>query len=292
MNIFIMALLILGGLLIVAGSTGLPSLREKRLLGRVGKSPHGFDFEKTIVMPLANRIGSLIRLSAYNRERLEAELAAAGFQMTPEAYTARAFVVSGIYMIVALLLIITGFVPFRIVGGLLFIAAIIQYFRIKNEVGDRLRHKREAIGEEAPQFMRTITQSLLYTRDILGIVDKYRLTAGPQLRAELDILVTDMKTGNHEQALLAFARRVQIDYVTTFVTGLVSQSKGIDQTEFLRSTENEMKRLSIEKMKAEAFKKPEKLRTAQFILLVNLVAAWLIAIGLQIFTQFANLQNF
>lgn len=111
--------------------------------------------------------------------------------------------------------------------------------------------------------------------------DKYRAVAGDGLRYELDRLVTAMKAGNHEQALTDFADRIQIDYLTTFVSGLVSQSKGIDQKMFLRMTEEEIKKISVERIKQKAFKKPEKLRLSQAMLVIGVLALIFTTLGIQ-----------
>lgn len=174
-------------------------------------------------------------------------------------------------------------------GIAFFVGSVVTYFKIRNEAQDRVWTKQEAIAGELPQFMRSVTQSLLYSRDLLAIIDKYRLVSGPELRGELDILVTDMQTGNQAEALTSFEKRLHIDYLTTFVTGLISETKGVDQKHFLRSTEQDMKKLSVEQLKRKAFKKPEKLRFALFL---NMVLLLLSIIVFQIFSGFQYMLHF
>lgn len=291
-SVLIAGLLITGCLLLLSGSTSIPSLREHRHLDKLNKPKRKIDLEKAVILPIARRIAKFIRLNPYNKEQLEEILDDVGYDMTPEVYTARAYAAAGLYLLFACILFLFRMGFFNLFGGVMVVAAIIVFFQVRRDAEKALEKKRQAIEAEAPRFMRSLTQSLLYTRDILGIVDKYRISSGPALLAELDILVTEMKTGNHEQALLNFSRRVHIDYVTTFISGLVSQSKGIDQREFLLSTEQEMKKVTLERLKAEAFRQPDRLIKAQIIAAVGIGLIWLTAMGFQLYSSFNTVFHF
>lgn len=297
-QIIVSIMFCIGLMLIVFNLKHMPSLKENWHIGKLGKPKKRIDYEKFIVMPLANRISKLVRLNGYDKKQLEIKLKNAGFSMTTgvdmtaEYYIARAIALMLVIFILAALFLFTRIYILTFLGVVLIVTGIIFYFKAKDEVNDRLKKKKAAISKELPQFMRTITQTLLYSRDILSMVDKYRLVAGSELCSELDILVLNMKTGNHEQALSAFSERIDIDYLTSFVTGLVSQSRGVEQSDFLKSVEKELKTYAIEALKTEAFKKTGKLQIAQYLLLAAMVLQWLTAIGLEAFKGFQTINNF
>lgn len=283
---FIAALLAAGLFLLFEAAFQPPSLKERALIKKLGKPKRKINFEQLLVLPAARRIARHIRMSKEEREQLRSTLEAAGMDMTPEVYKARPFVLMGLVFLFALASFLT---KIYLLAAVFVLTAIVAFLKVRDEAQDRMKKRQESIREELPQFMRTVTQSLLYDRDILSIVDKYRAVSGDGLRYELGRLVTAMKSGNHEQALTDFADRIQIDYLTTFVSGLVSQSKGIDQKMFLRMTEDEVKKISVERIKQKAFKKPEKLRLAQAMLVISII---LLTFSILLVQVFQGLQIF
>ena len=278
-----------GLMLILFGVLPLPSLAEQRQLRRLGKPKKRFDPDKLLIRPLAGKLAPAVRLGRYDREKLQADLSAAGFDLTPEIYLARSYVIAAGILLLALA---SALLHIYLLTAVWVVFAVVTFFRVRAEVYDRLKAMRAEIEKELLQFMRTVIQSLMFSRDLPGMLDKYRAVAGSALRGKLDVLVVEMKAGNREEALSHFEKSVGIPYLTTFVTGLISQSRGVDQQEFLRSTEADMKKLSVEKLRKEAFKKPGKLHISQFILVLSILVVWLTAIGIQVFSGLAVFNNF
>lgn len=212
--------------------------------------------------------------------------------MSAELYTA-----INITFAVLLFLFALIFLPFRvpilyIFSFVFFALSIVSYFKLRDEVDEKLKKKRQAIKKELLQFMLTVIRSLKFSRDITAIADKYRLVAGPELRAELNILVLDLKTINQEQALRSFARRIDINELTTFVDGLISENRGVNQIDYLKSVEKELKKKTKEGLKKEAFKKPGRLRIAQFAVVVSTILVLLTAIGYQVVSNYLYTFNY
>lgn len=289
----IITLLLTGGLLLmIFGSLSLPSVREKSRLERLGKPQKRFDLERSVILPIARRFEKFIRLNSVSKEQIEKKLKNAGYTMTAELYTARNLTFTALLFLFALV-----FIPFRIpllylISLVFFVLGLVSYFKMRDEADEKLKKKKESIKKELPQFMRTIIQSLKFSRDISVMVDKYRLIAGPELKAELDILLLDLKTINQEEALKAFADRIDIDYLTSFVNGLVSENRGVDQAEYLQSVERELKKMHIEDLKREAFKKPDKLHLAQAAVVGAIILVWMTAIAFQIVSSYLYTWNF
>lgn len=277
---FLLVLLICAGLLFLLSLLPLPSLREKQMLRQLGKPK--LKLAQVIIAHLTDFFETLIRrfklLRLFDAPALQKKLDAAGYEMTAERYIARALSTSAVIILLAVL-----FLCFRIylLSAILLVVSLIAFQRVMKEVNQRAKAKRKAIERELPQFMRTITQTLLYSRDLLTMVDKYRAVAGPASRRELDQLVLDMKIGNHEDALDAFAKRINIDYLSNFTSGLISQSKGISQREYLISVERDLKKQMHEDMKIRALRQPKKLKWAMRMLYVSVAGCWLTALGLE-----------
>lgn len=291
-QVLITILLAVGLLLIIFSSMSLPSVKEQRQLRKLGKPKRNLSIEKTVVLPIARKFEKYVKLSSINKEQLENKLNIAGYTMSAELYTAR-----NITFAVLLFLFALVFLPFRIpilylFSFVFFALSIVSYFKLSDEVDKKLKEKRQAIKKELLQFMLTVIRSLKFSRDIAAIADKYRLVAGPELRAELNILVLDLKTINQEQALRAFARRIDINELTTFVDGLVSESRGVNQVEYLKSVEKELKKKTKEGLKKEAFKKPGRLRIAQFAVVASIILVWLTAIGYQVVSNYLYTFNY
>lgn len=277
---FLLVLLLCAGLLFLLSLFPLPSLREKKMLRQLGKPK--LKLSQVIVAHLTDFFEMLIRrfglLRLFDASGLQKKLDAAGYEMTAERYIARALSTSAVIILLAAL-----FLCFRIylLAAILLVVSLVAFQRVMKEVNQRAKVKRKAIERELPQFMRTITQTLLYSRDLLAMADKYRAIAGPAFRRELDHLVLDMKIGNHEDALDAFAKRINIDYLSNFTSGLISQSKGISQREYLISVERDLKKQMHEDMKIRALRQPRKLKRAQRMLYVSVAGCWLTALGLE-----------
>lgn len=275
--------------LIIFSVIPFPSIREKSLIKKHGKSKRHVDFEKAIITPTALKLSKHLKLNSYDKAQLERKLKNADMDMTAEYYISRAITLTAFILLLAALFTM---VHIYLLTAFLVVSAVITYYKVKNEVDDKLKSQRTAINIELPQFMLTIIQTLLYSRDLQDMIDKYRLVAGPELRYKLDLLMFNMKTGNHEQALSDFAESIGIDYLTTFVNGLISQSRGISQRDFLISVEKDMKVKTIERLKIKGNKKPGKLRIAQFLLFSSSALIWLAAIGLSAFSGVKILYNF
>lgn len=291
-QILITLLLTVGLLLIISSSMSLPSVKERWQIKLLGKPKKSFSIERSVVLPIARKFEKYVRLNSLNKEQLENKLNIAGYSMSAELYTARNITFAVLLFLFALVLL-----PFRVpilylFSFVFFALSVISYYKLRDEVDDKLKKKRQAVKKELLQFMLTIIQSLKYSRDMTAIADKYRLVAGPELRAELNILVLDLKTINQEQALRAFARRIDIDYLTTFVDGLISENRGVDQIEYLKSVEKELKKKTKEGLKKEAFKKPGRLRIAQFAVVASIILVWLTAIGYQVVSNYLYTFNF
>lgn len=237
-----------------------PSKRtEKALSGAARKQGIGEQFYNYITYPLTSLTAKLIHLDNYQRRKLTKDLERAGIKLTPEEYQAKAYVTAGLTILASFLFIPLG-VPLITMGVMLL--GIMLFFKERQSLSEKLKKINGRILEELPRFVRTYNNSLKSSKDILRFMERYRKIAGDDFKYDLDILITELKTGNTEEALQRFDDRVNIPQLSTFISGVIGTSKGIDQQTFFYLMEQDMKTLARENIKREIAKRPGKIKKA------------------------------
>ena len=94
---------------------------------------------------------------------------------------------------------------------------IMLFFKERQAAREKLKKINGKILDELPRFVRTYNNSLKSSKDILKFMERYRKIAGDDFKYDLDILITDLKTGNTEEALQRFDERVNIPQLSTFI---------------------------------------------------------------------------
>ncbi|RCX10415.1 Flp pilus assembly protein TadB [Anaerobacterium chartisolvens] len=238
----------------------IPSRKTKIALKRIkssdDKKPGLYDM---LLSPLVKKAADLIRLQPHKRNKLSVGLKKAGIGMEPEEYIAQAAVKSLLTACAGLLFILLG-IPSAAMGCIFL--SIAMYFKEKGKVDTVLKKTNEKILKELPRFIRTFSHSLKGTDDIIKIFETYRKVAGKAFQYDLDVLITDLKIGNHEEALKRFDERLNIPQLSTFVSGIIGTSKGIDQNTFFAFMEENMKTLARENLRRELQKRPGRFKAA------------------------------
>lgn len=256
---------------ILAILLGIPVIRyRKRILDM--KPIHAYGM-------LITHIAKRVKLDAYKRERLLISLERCRMQQSPEIYYAEA-----IYAGVKILFCSTGFLAIGMAPGFLLsviLSVVIFFQKIKN-LEENIKKRNDEIITEFPMFIRNFSYSLEATRDIVGIIDRYRSVAGGHFKEELDLLITDMKTGNYEDAIQKFDRRLNLEPVTAFATGLMGISRGIDYKTYFFVLEENMKLLARETLKREVRKRPGKLQKAVLLIVLLTGVLYMVPILIQL----------
>ena len=217
----------------------------------------------TVVKPLAKLIAPLIPLDEYTEKRLRKNLARVGIDLTPKEYYAKAvittvFIQAGAVGIHLLLRSIPVTICMVFLGTLMF-------FQELQSVNKKLDKLNDVISLELPSFIISFAESLQGTRDIEKIFSRYRKICGDAFKYDLDVLISELKHGEHEVALRNFDDRLNIPHVTSFVNSVINVEKGGgSQTEELMfriqvESMNELQKANIRK---ELAKRPEKIRYA------------------------------
>lgn len=275
-----------GAYFILAGLLNLPTLATTRAVIQAGhtdrRSTKNFD---AVVLELAARLSKFIRLDTYKRRKTEATLKSAGILMTPETFMAKAIIKAGM----PALGIIPAFFIFPILCPVLIFLAIAIFFKEIMSADEALKKKRNEIEYELPRFVSTVAQQLRASRDVLSILEKYRKTAGVDMRNELDITIADMQSGNLETALVRFESRMGSVILSDTIRGLISVIRGDNGIAYFELLAHDFKQFEIQRLKLLAMKRPGKIRKYSFYMLACFILMYLGILFMEIMTALHGL---
>ena len=228
----------------------IPTSRTSKMM-MLAKKQKGAKNEQLLdvyITKIAKLFAPYLRLDRLKRNKLQAALAIAGLELTPEVYTARAWVTAGAVGLCALPMafLMPLFVPV-LIG-----TAVALWFSTYYVAFDFVKKRRRLIEAEIPRFARTNGQNQENDRDVLKILTSYRRVAGRDFGAELDQTIADMKTGNYENALIRFETRIGSPMLSDVVRGLVGVLRGDDQRMYFKMICFDMRQIEQNNLKKEA----------------------------------------
>ena len=197
---------------------------------------------------IAGLLAPLLKLDRLKRNKLQSALHIAGVELTPEVYTAKAWVTAGAAGLCSLPMAFVMPLMVPLLVGL----AVALWFSTYYAVFDYVRKRRKLIEAEIPRFALTIGQNLENDRDVLKILTSYRRVAGRDYGAELDQTIADMITSNYENALLHFETRIGSPMLSDVVRGLVGVLRGDDQRMYFKMICFDMRQIEQNNLKKEA----------------------------------------
>lgn len=234
---------------------------------------------------LANFIAKKIRLNEYKRLQLKVDLESADMKETPEQYVANAIVK-------ALFIGIFG-VPFLffapMLSLLIVLIAVYIYFGEYKKAGSIIKEKRKRIEYELPRLVANIDKKLVHSRDVLGILENYKDSAGEDLRKELEITVADMRSGNYEIALTRLESRVGSSMMSDITRGLISVVRGDKTDVYWGNLVIKFSDYQRNLLKTEAAKAPKRVRKLSMVMLICFMAIYVVVIGQVLITSLGGL---
>jgi hypothetical protein len=268
-----------GMYLVLGGLLRLPLWSTTRIVVQAGRMKRGkvVDLD-AIMLELAARLSHFVKLDTYKKRRLDATLRSAGMHITAETYLVRA-VLRGLFVCFFALPL---FFIMPVLSMVAILAGIGVYSKEIQAAGIILRQKREDIEAELPRFVATISQSLIASRDVLSILERYRKTAGQGLKSELDITIADMHSGNLETALVRFETRIGSSMLSDTVRGLIGVLRGDNNSAFFDDLAHEFKHREVDRLKRIARKRPGRIRKFSALLIVCFLLTWGTVLLLQI----------
>lgn len=155
------------------------------------------------------------------------------------------------------------------------VLALLLYFKENQKADETLKAKREEIEGELPRMVATMEQELKASRNVIGMLERFKGNAGPALTGELDILLADMRSSNYEAALTRFEARLNSPMLSDVVRGLIGVLRGDDSTVYFQMLAHDFKQIELQRLKAQAQKIPPKIRVFSFVMLVCFLLTYL-----------------
>ena len=230
---------------------------------------------------IAGLLAPLLKLDRLKRNKLQSALHIAGVELTPEVYTAKAWVTAGAAGLCSLPMAFVMPLMVPLLVGL----AVALWFSTYYAVFDYVRKRRKLIEAEIPRFALTIGQNLENDRDVLKILTSYRRVAGRDYGAELDQTIADMITSNYENALLHFETRSGSPMLSDVVRGLVGVLRGDDQRMYFKMICFDMRQIEQNNLKKEAAKRPKKIQRYSMMMLICIMIIYLVVLCTEVLSS-------
>lgn len=264
--------LALGLFFLSAAVLRLPTIGAARaMLGTAKQERKAAKTLETGLMTVAVRLAKYIRMDEYKRGRMANVLKASGMNLTPEVYQAYALAKAGAVLL--------GIIPcvflLPLLSPVVVILAVLLYFKETQKADEKLKAKREEIEGELPRMVATIEQELKASRNVIGMLERFKTNAGPALTGELDILLADMRSSNYEAALTRFEARLNSPMLSDVVRGLIGVLRGDDSAVYFQMLAHDFKQIELQRLKAEAQKIPPKIRVFSFAMLMCFLLTYL-----------------
>lgn len=230
---------------------------------------------------IARLLAPYLKLDRLKRNKLQSALTIAGLELTPEVYTAKAWVTAGAAGLGALPMAFVMPLMVPLLIGL----AVALWFSTYYAAFDYVKKRRKLIEAEIPRFALTIGQNLENDRDVLKILTAYRRVAGRDFGAELDQTIADMITSNYENALLHFETRIGSPMLSDVVRGLVGVLRGDDQRMYFKMICFDMRQIEQNNLKKEAAKRPKKIQRYSMMMLICIMIIYLVVLCTEVLSS-------
>ena len=261
----------------------IPTSRTSRTMLMVRKQQGGRNekLAEVYLTKIAVLLAPCLKLDRLRRNKLQSALNIAGLELTPEVYTAKAWVTAGMTGLCALPAVFVMPLMVPLIIGL----AVALWFSTYYAAFDFVRKRRKLIEAEIPRFALTIGQNLENDRDVLKILTSYRRVAGRDFGAELDQTIADMITSNYENALLHFETRIGSPMLSDVIRGLVGVLRGDDQRMYFKMICFDMRQIEQNNLKKEAAKRPKKIQRYSMMMLICIMIIYLVVLCTEVLSS-------
>lgn len=255
----------------------VPTLAVSRAIANAN-SKNEVSYVDVFIANTTLKLSKHIKINDFKKIRLKNVLNASGINQTPEEYTANCVVKS---LLVGIWTIPLFFV-LPIVAPAFLIIGLLTYFKEIRRAEDILNAKREQIEVELPRFVATLTKELQNSRDILRIIDNYKLSSSKVFAKELDVLTADMRSGSYENALTRFESKLNSAMLSDIIRGLIAVLRGDDGVVYFKMLSHDMKLIELQKLKQQAMKIPAKIRKYSGVMLFCFIGLYMVILVYQL----------
>ncbi len=287
MSIIIFILVMAGMFSILSSVLKLPPYSTvQRLRGVSGKTGMTETLNQRLLLPVVKIVAPFIRLDDFKQRRMKSKLERAGIGFTPQEYYARAAVMAvGTLVIGGLLAMLI--MPQMV--AIICIMAVIVYMHFFGDVNDKLKEKDRLIESELPKFIRAIVQGLKTEKDVIKLLESYSTIADKGLQYDIEVLIMDLKSGNFENGMVEFDKRMGNAYVSRLTKALIAVNRGDNQDAALNHLLSDMSLLSHETMQRELNKRPGRVRMMVIPIVVIGIFTLFYVVGVNLFNSLGGI---
>lgn len=254
----------------------LPSRAASRAMHSMGRNRKDKPNPLTLLMrELSGRLAGKLRLNDYRRAQLEADLRTGDMTQTPEQFVAENLVRAGTVAVLAVPVVFVS----KFLAVLLLVAAVLFYRLGSMTLRKKIGARRARIELELPRFVANIEKTLPHSRDVLAMLESYRVGAGEEFGRELDITIADMRSGNDEAALTRLEARVGSSALSDVVRGLIGILHGEDNSVYWANLSLKFSEAGRQNLREQAGKVPKRVRRLSLVLLGCFFLIYIVVIG-------------
>ena len=286
LQISIGVLTAIGLAFVLADVYHLPTLKARKATNNLGKKgERKVGMIEIYLKDFSTFLSKKLKLNEYKRAQLAADLKTAGMEITPETYVADAITKALAVAVFA----IPVFFLFKILSLVILLIAVIIYFKEYQAVSVKIKSRRQKIEYELPRFVSSIEKTMQHNRNVVYILESYKDTAGEELKAELEITVADMRSGNVEIALTRLENRIGSTMMSDITRGLAALDRGDNNVVYWGQLVIKFADYQRQNLKQQANAVPRKVRRLSMALMFCFMLIYVAVIGQVLLTSLAEL---
>ena len=264
----------------------LPTLKARKATNNLGKKgERKVGMVEIYLKDFSAFLSKKLKLNEYKRAQLEADLKTAAMEITPETYVADAITKALAVAVFA----IPVFFLFQILSLVVLLIAVIVYFKEYQAVSVKIKSRRQKIEYELPRFVSSIEKTMQHNRNVVYILESYKDTAGEELKAELEITIADMRSGNVGVALTRLENRIGSTMMSDITRGLAALDRGDNNVVYWGQLVIKFADYQRQNLKQQANAVPRKVRRLSMALMFCFLMIYVAVIGQVLLTSLAEL---
>ena len=286
LQICIGVLTAIGLAFVLADVYHLPTLKARKATNNLGKKgERKVGMVEIYLKDFSAFLSKKLKLNEYKRAQLAADLKTAGMEITPEAYVADAITKALAIAVFA----VPVFFLFKLLSLVVLFIAVIVYFKEYQAVSVKIKSRRQKIEYELPRFVSSIEKTMQHNRNVVYILESYKDTAGEELKAELEITIADMRSGNAEVALTRLENRIGSTMMSDITRGLAALDRGDNNVVYWGQLVIKFADYQRQNLKQQANAVPRKVRRLSMALMFCFLMIYVAVIGQVLLTSLAEL---
>lgn len=286
---FMIFLLLSGGMFSAACEVlGLPPIATAKGVRLASKKEESLQdmIINIAIMPIVKLAAPFVIMAEFKEKRMSKKLMRAGIALSPKEYIAKSIIAAVIAAILSYVMLVS---TMRKMSFIAIVLGIVVYFHFIGEVNDKLKAKDKLIEAELPKFIRAIVQGLKTEKDIIKLLETYQTIAGAGMKYDIEVLIMDLKSGNFDDGMTEFDKRLGNSYVSRLSKALIAVNRGDDQSSMLNYLLSDMGLLAKEMMQRELNKRPGRVKMLVIPIVIVAVAELFYVIGMNLFTSLGGI---